>query len=251
MGVRFLLALATTTMLLAGVARAEDTPVDVELVLAVDVSRSIDDDEYRLQKDGYAQALADEKVIAAIKSGPFGAIAVTYIEWSSEDEQDTVVAWHVVSDAKSAAAFAGAIAAAKRRFMSATSISGAIDYAVRLLASSGFQASRRTIDISGDGINNRGRTADAARDDAIKAGITINALAILDEPTVSPAWRKPPVDDFMREHVIGGPGAFLVVAKGFQNFSDALKDKLVLEIAGDARLMNDTAALYTGVVNAY
>lgn len=250
MAVRFLLALAAT-MLLAGYARAEDTPVDVELVLAVDVSRSIDDDEYRLQKDGYSQALADEKVIAAIKSGPFGAIAVTYIEWSSEDEQDTVVAWSVVSDAKSAAVFAQAVAAAKRRFMSATSISGAIDYAVHQIASSGFQATRRTIDISGDGINNRGRTADAARDDAVNAGITINALAILDEPTANAPWREPPVDNFMRDHVIGGPGAFMVVAKGFQTFRDALKDKLVMEIAGDARLINDMAALYTGVARVY
>jgi hypothetical protein len=157
----------------------------------------------------------------------------------------------VVSDEKSAAAFAQAVAGAKRRYMSATSISGAIDYAMRQIASSGFQAMRRTIDISGDGINNRGRTADAARDDAVKAGITINALAILDEPTASPAWREPPVDDFMREHVIGGPGAFMVVAKGFQTFRDALKDKLVLEIAGDARLINDTAALYTGVLTIY
>jgi hypothetical protein len=250
MGVRFALALAAAT-LLTGAAQAEDTPVDVQLVLAVDVSRSIDDAEYRLQKDGYARAISDEKVIAAIKSGPLGAIAVTYIEWSSEDEQDTVVSWSVISDETSAAAFAQAVASAKRRFMSATSISGAIDYAVRQIAVSGFQATRRTIDVSGDGINNRGRTADAARDDAVGAGITINALAIVDESTASAAWREPPVDDFMRDHVIGGPGAFVVVAKGFQTFRDALKDKLVMEIAGDARLIRDTAALYTGVVSAY
>jgi hypothetical protein len=250
MSVRFVLALAAAA-LLSGVAQAEDTPVDVQLVLAVDVSRSIDDAEYRLQKDGYAQAISDEKVIAAIKSGPLGAIAVTYIEWSSEDEQDMVVSWSVISDEKSASAFAQAVGAAKRRFMSATSISGAIDYAMRQIATSGVQATRHTIDVSGDGINNRGRAADAARDDAVRAGITINALAIVDEGAASAAWREPPVDDFMRDHVIGGPGAFVVVTKGFQTFRDALKDKLVMEIAGDARLIDDMAALYTGVVIAY
>ena len=238
---RFLLTLAAT-LLLATNARAADTPVDVQLVLAVDVSRSIDDDEYALQKDGYAQAIRDATVVNAIRSGPLGAIAVTYVEWSSEDEQDTVVPWQVISDDKSAASFADAVAAADRRFMNATSISGAIDYAVKRMFEGGFEATRRTIDISGDGSNNRGRSADSARNDAVEAGITINALAILAKPGESGPEGEPPIDEFMRDHVIGGPGAFVVAAKGFASFRDALRDKLVMEIAGDARLRKDYAA---------
>jgi hypothetical protein len=239
--VRSFFALAAVTLLAAS-AQAQTKPVDVQLILAVDVSRSIDDDEYKLQKDGYAQAIADAKVIDAIRSGPLGAIAVTYVEWSSEDEQDTVVPWQIISDAKSAAAFAGAVAAANRRYMSATSISGAIDYAMRKFAEGGFEPTRRTIDISGDGSNNRGRMADSARDDAVSAGVTINALAILNDPNDPSSLNEPPIDQFMREHVIGGPGAFVAVAKGFASFRDALRDKLVMEIAGDGRLIKQYAA---------
>jgi hypothetical protein len=245
MGARILLASALALTLTAFGARAE-VPVDVQLVLAADVSRSIDDAEYRLQQDGYVAAISDPKVIDAIRSGPIGAIAVTYVEWSSDDEQEQLVSWRVIKDKESAQEFAAALAQAKRRFMSATSISGAIDFAMRLFDQGGFETTRRTIDISGDGTNNRGRAANLARDDALKAGVTINALAILNGPSERVAWPEPPVEDFMREHVIGGPGAFVVVVKGFESFRETLKKKLIMEIAGDARAPDDLAMLYSG-----
>ena len=231
MGVRFVAALLAA-VLASRPGLAADVPVDVALVLAVDASRSIDDEEWNLQRQGYIDALNDPQVIEAIQSGAVGAIALTYVEWSSDDEQETVVGWRLIRDLESAAEFTHALAGGKRRFMSSTSISGAVDYAVRLFDGNGFEGLRRTIDISGDGANNRGRSVDAARDDAVAAGVTINALAILDGTASRNGYPEPPVDEFMRDHVIGGPGAFMIVVKGFDSFREAIRRKLIQEIVG-------------------
>lgn len=207
--------------------------VDLALVLAVDASRSIDDWEYNLQREGYVTAFSDPRVIKAIRSGPYGAIAVTYVEWSSDDQQAVLVDWTLIHDQVSAAAFAAKLKASDRHFMARTSISGGVDFSVAMLGESGIRATRRAIDVSGDGVNNRGRPVRDARDDAVKAHITINGLAIInDRPQ---RWGPPiPLDEYYRDNVIGGPGAFMLVAKDFQSFGEAIRRKLVMEIAGCA-----------------
>jgi len=206
-------------------ARAE--PVDVELVLAVDCSGSIDMDEFALQIRGYAQALTHPSVLRAIQSGSVGAIAVTYVQWSGPFIQNQVVGWTVIKDENTAAAFAAAMTEAPRRiFGGGTSLSGAIDYAQTLFPGSGFEAQRRTIDVSGDGINNSGRRAGDARDEAVRAGITINGLPILTE--------FPALDRYYEENVIGGPGAFVMPAKDFASFAQAILGKLIREVADGA-----------------
>ena len=206
-------------------ARAE--PVDLELVLAVDCSGSIDMDEFALQIRGYAQALTHPSVLRAIQSGSVGAIAVTYVQWSGPFIQSPVVGWTVIKDEKSAAAFATAMTAAPRRiFGGGTSLSGAIDYAQTLFEGNGFEASRHTIDVSGDGINNSGRRPGDARDDAVRAGTTINGLPILTD--------FPTLDRYYEENVIGGPGAFVMPAKDFATFAQAILGKLIREVAEGA-----------------
>ncbi len=206
---------------------ARATPVDVELVLAVDCSGSIDSDEFALQIQGYAAALTNPAVVRTIQSGSLGAIAVTYVQWSGPFIHSQAVGWTVIKDAKSAAEFAAAMIAVPRRiFGGGTSLSGAIDFAQSLFASSGFEGTRRTIDISGDGINNSGRRSDDARDDAVRAGFTVNGLPILTD--------VPDLDRYYQDHVIGGPGAFVIPAKDFASFAQAILDKLIREVA-DAR----------------
>ena len=219
-----LLALAA---LAAPAARAE--PVDVELVLAVDCSGSIDNDEFALQIRGYAQALTHPSVLRAIQSGSVGAIAVTYVQWSGPFIQNQVVGWTVIKDEKSAAAFATALTSAPRRiFGGGTSLSGAIYYSISLFPASGFEAARRTIDVSGDGVNNSGRRPTEARDEAVRAGITINGLPILTD--------FPTLDRYYEENVIGGPGAFVMPAKDFASFAQAILDKLIREVAEVPRM---------------
>jgi hypothetical protein len=236
-----LLLLTAQLLLAAGPASAQTKPppakipagVDLALVLAVDASRSIDDWEYNLQREGYVTAFNDPQVVKAIRSGPYGAIAVSYVEWSSDDQQAVLADWTLIRDADSAAAFADKLKASERHFMARTSISGGVDFSVAMLGESGLHATRRAIDVSGDGVNNRGRPVHEARDDAVKAHITINGLAIInDRPQ---GWGPPvPLDEYYRDHVIGGPGAFLIVAKDFQSFGEAIRRKLVMEIAGCA-----------------
>jgi hypothetical protein len=207
--------------------------VDLALVLAVDASRSIDDWEYNLQREGYVTAFSDPQVLKAIRSGPYGAIAVAYVEWSSDDQQAVLADWTLINDEASAAGFAARLKGSERHFMARTSISGGVDFSVAMLGESGIQATRRAIDVSGDGVNNRGRPVRDARDDAVNAHITINGLAIVnDRPQ---GWGPPiPLDEYYRDHVIGGPGAFLIVAKDFKSFGEAIRRKLVMEIAGCA-----------------
>jgi hypothetical protein len=215
-------------------ARAQN--VDLLLVLAADVSRSIDDGEFALQRKGYAAALSDPRVLRAITGGPNQSIALTFVEWSSADEQKTVVDWTVVHDGEDAAIIAGQILAAPRSFLSRTSISAAIDFSVERLAVAPTTADRKVIDISGDGTSNAGRAVTEARDEAVAKGVTINGLAIINTQA-SPGFTthtQPPggLPEYYRQNVIGGTGAFLLVVENFETFTEAMTRKLVSEIAG-------------------
>jgi hypothetical protein len=215
-------------------ARAED--VDVALVLVTDVSQSIDDSEFKLEKDGYTSAFTNDKVLEAIKDGPIGKIAVAYVEFASSYEVRTVLDWTVINDRASAKAFADKLVAAPRSFWGRTAISAGIDQAVQLLAENGLNATRRVIDVGGDGTNNAGREAAEARDDAVKAGITINGLAIINDHPM--AWTfahvQPPggLVKYYRENVTGGPGSFVLEVHDFYSFGEAVTRKLVNDIAG-------------------
>ncbi|MEQ8700685.1 MAG: DUF1194 domain-containing protein [Bauldia litoralis] len=215
-----------------GPAASAATKVDLALVLAVDASRSIDAFEYTLQRKGYAQAFLHPSVVTAITSGEFQRIAVIYVEWSAAGQQAVLVGWTVIDGAESARRFSNALRAAPRRYFDATSVSGAIDFSVSLFPGAAVEATRRVIDISGDGPNNRGRPSEAARDDAVRSGITINGLAIVNDRPSRPPWPEEAVDKHYREKVVGGPGAFVMVVKGFEAFAVGIRQKLVREIAG-------------------
>ena len=215
----------------AAIARAEE-PVDVALILAVDVSRSIDEDEARLQREGYRGAVTDPRVVEAIRGGMLGAVAIAYTEWAGIEYQRLVIPWTRIGSQRDAEGWAGALAQAPRASLSWTSVSGAIDHARRVMAECPFEATRKVIDVSGDGVNNSGPPAELARDRAVAEGITINGLPILnDRPTFG---RAPPIplDIYYRESVIGGQGAFMIAAEDFESFGNAVRRKLIREIAG-------------------
>lgn len=216
-------------------AAAED--VDLQLVLAVDVSRSVDDEEFALQRKGYAQAFVHPSVIQAIQSSPKGRIAVTFVEWAGSDFQRVVVPWTVISDPESGALFSEAVSRESRSFWGWTSISGAIDFSMRQFAANPHNSPRRVIDVSGDGVNNSGRTSSEARDEAVAAGVTINGLVIMNDRPTPGFFRvpQPPLDEFYRNNVVGGPGAFVIAIDDFSTFAFAIVNKLVREIAGDPR----------------
>ena len=229
-----LAAALLAALTVAAPARAE--AVDLLLVLAADVSRSIDDGEFNLQRKGYAAALSDPRVLKAISSGPNHSIALTFVEWSGADEQKTVIDWSIVRDGEAAAVIAAQIITAPRSFLARTSISAAIDYSMDSLNAAPASAERRVIDISGDGTSNAGRPVTDARDEAVARGVTINGLAIINTQ-VSPGFTthtQPPggLPNYYRENVIGGTGAFLLVVENFETFADAITRKLVSEIAG-------------------
>jgi hypothetical protein len=213
---------------------ARSAGVDLEVILAADVSRSIDDGEFDLQRRGYAAALTDPRVLTAIRGRSGAAIGVCFIEWSGEEDQQVVVDWTEIRDEEDAGAIATAIIAAPRSFMGRTSISAAIDFAMAHFAKSKWQANRHIIDISGDGTNNSGRPVTEARDQAIASGITINGLAIInDRPNLGySAHTQPPggLPLYYRQNVIGGPNAFLLVVQDFNSFADAMANKLAKEI---------------------
>ncbi len=222
-------------MLLLAVAPARAEDVDVALVLVTDVSRSIDDSEFALEKDGYAAAFTSEKVLEAIRGGPNGKIAVSYVEFASSFEVRTVLDWTVIQDKASAKGFVDRLAAAQRSFWGRTSISAGIDQAMQLLSETGMNASRHVIDVCGDGTNNAGREAGEARDDALKAGVTINGLAIINDHPVSWTFAhvQPPggLANYYRENVTGGPGSFVLEVHDFSSFGEAMTRKLLSEIA--------------------
>jgi Protein of unknown function (DUF1194) len=218
---------------LGGGVRAQST--DLLLVLAADVSRSIDESEFALQRKGYSLALTDPRVLAAIRGGATGTIAICFVEWSGAGEQNIVADWTVIHDEEDAGGLAAAILSAPRSFTGRTSISGAIDFAMERFAAAQPRAGRHIIDVSGDGTNNSGRPVTDARDQALAAGVTINGLAIVnDKPNPGYAFHTQPpggLPEWYRQNVIGGPGAFLSVVEDFDSFADAMTNKLVSEIA--------------------
>ena len=226
-------------------AQAE-VPVDLALILAVDISDSIDPQEARLQRDGYVAALRDPAVLAAIQAGREGRIALSYAEWAGHGHYAVIVDWMAIDSRESAAAVAKKLAAAPLTTVTRTSISDAIRYSAARFRDSGFRAPRRILDISGDGPNNYGALVTDARDAAVAQGITINGLAILpapDEPENRGGLRQ--LDLYYEDCVIGGPGAFVMTANGFGSFAEAIRRKLVREIAGappPARLRRVAAA---------
>jgi hypothetical protein len=220
LAVALLLACSACTSVLA------QTPVDLQLVLAVDASGSVDQWRFELQQRGYVAAFREPRVLRAIQSGAMQAIAVTMVQWTGPALQMQVLPWTLINDVATAHAFAAAIAATPRQlFSGGTSISGAIDYAVPLMSESQFKGARRVIDVSGDGVNNRGRSAASARDDAVRAGIIINGLPIL--------ALEPDLDRYFSDHVIGGPGAFAIAAKSYDTFAEAILKKLIREMAAN------------------
>jgi len=215
-------------------ARAAEA-VDLAIVLAADVSRSVDEDEFQLQREGYARAFTNTEVLRAVQAGPNRAIAVTFVEWSGASDQKVVADWTIVRDGESGAVFASMILAPPRSFAGLTSISAAIDFSMKLFADERFRALRRVIDISGDGTSNSGRPITQARDEALAQGVTINGLTILNlHPNPGYiAHTQPPggLPNYYRENVIGGPMSFLVEIEDFKSFGEAIVSKLVGEIA--------------------
>ena len=229
---------------LAAFARASHAAdVGLEVVLAADVSRSIDDGEFELQRKGYAAALTDPRVLKAIHATRQGAIAVCFIEWAGEEDQKIVLGWTEIRDEEGGGVAAAAILKAPRSFIGRTSISAAVDFAKAYFTKSKWQAARRVIDISGDGNSNAGRPITEARDQAVAAGITINGLAIINDKADmgASAHTHPPggLPNYYRQNVIGGPDAFLIVVKDFGSFADAMANKLAKEIDVAGRTAGD------------
>jgi hypothetical protein len=223
-------ALALPALLSHRARAAEPEPVDVELVLAVDVSRSVDTEEQELQLRGYAAAFRDLKLIEGIAGGPLGQIAVTLFTWSDWHIQEVLVPWAKIDGPAAAERVAAAIDAAPRRAWLYTSISGAIDFAACMFGRQ-YEGTRRVVDISGDGVNNSGRPLADARAEALEKGIVLNGLAVIDRTPQPWTAGLPPLDEYYRDEVIGGPGSFLMVAEGFAAFETAVKRKIIREIA--------------------
>jgi len=214
-------------------ADKEATPsVDVELALAVDVSYSMDMDELAIQREGYAQALVSKEFLQALKTGPNGKIAVTYFEWAASSDQKIIIPWRVIDGPETADAVADEIMKTPIRRASRTSISGAINFAVPLFDENPHRGIRRVIDISGDGPNNNGPPVVPARDAALEKGIVINGLPIMvKEPSYS-TMDIDNLDFYYEDCVIGGPGSFVVTIKDREKFKEAIRTKLLLEVAG-------------------
>jgi hypothetical protein len=214
---------------------AAGEPVDLQLVLASDVSRSVDEREFQLQRQGYAQAFRDRRVLQAIKSGVLGRIAVSFVEWSGIEFQKVVIDWMVIGDEETAGLFSDKLAAEPRSFANRTAIGAAIDYSMAMLARSPAESDRRVIDVSGDGTNTNGKLPMEARDEAVKAGVVINAVVILSPEPIpwNPHHTHPPggLPKYFEENVIGGPGSFVMVAEDFDTFAQAILAKLIKEIA--------------------
>lgn len=222
---RAVMALLSGAAWSAGPARSQSAAAaDLQLVLAVDTSGSVNQVRFELQRHGYAQAFRNPKVLKAILGGSGRGIAVTMFQWTGPELQADIVPWVLIDSEQVAARLADRIEATERRlYGGGTSISGAIDYAVTLFPRSPFASDRRIIDISGDGSNNRGRAVTEARDQAVAAGVRINGLPIL--------ALEPNLDEYYKSSVIGGPGAFMIPAATFEAFADAIVHKLILEIS--------------------
>jgi hypothetical protein len=215
------------------VAEKEAHPsVDVELVLAVDVSYSMDMDELAIQREGYAQAIVSKEFLQALKTGPNGKISVIYFEWAASSDQKIIIPWRVIDGPETADAVANEIMKTPIRRASRTSISGAIHFAMPLFDENPHRGIRRVIDISGDGPNNNGPPVTIARDTALEKGIVINGLPIMvKEPSYS-TMDIDNLDFYYEDCVIGGPGSFVVTIKDREKFKEAIRTKLLLEVAG-------------------
>ena len=225
-GRRVLLAAA-----LATTAQAPAGAVDLQLVLAVDVSRSIDEEEARLQREGYRTAMRDPAVVAVMSGGLLGAVAVAYVEWAAYTSQELVVPWTRIASAAEAQAWSDRLERSPRQSRNWTSLSGALRFSRQVLAECPWEGTRRAIDVSGDGVNNNGPPAEDERDRLVAEGVTINGLPIVnDRPNfgVRPGGELEP---YYRNSVIGGPGAFLIVAEDFNAFGAAIRRKLIQETA--------------------
>jgi Protein of unknown function (DUF1194) len=230
-----LMRLALQSLLFLGLmtAAARAEPVDLELVFAADGSGSIDDEELRLQRQGWADALTSRDVLDGIKDGPLGAIAVAFMEWGGPSSQVLIVDWHVIRDAASAKVFADRLLSAPRGAFGYNSISNAIDFSVRLVETNGHEGTRRVIDVSGDGPNMNGRSLEDARADALAKGFTINALAIRRPGSGRPGGPGGmSLEDYYGRSVIGGPGSFVEIADETRPFAVAARRKLLTEVAG-------------------
>jgi hypothetical protein len=230
----FFAAILTFAVLFPRAARAADD-VDLLLVLAADVSRSVDDSKFQLQRNGYASAISDPRVLDALRSGRNGRIGVTFVEWSGVGAQHVVIDWTEIGDAASAKGFGDQLIESPRSFAGRTSISGGIEFALARLAAAPFNCVRRTIDVSGDGTNNDGRNVGELRDQAVAKGVTINGLVILSDNPLpwNPEHTNPPggLDNYYRNNVIGGPGAFVMVAQNFNSFGQAIIAKMIAEVS--------------------
>jgi hypothetical protein len=215
----------------AGANADRHSQVDVELVLAVDISYSMDYDELALQREGYILALSSEQFLDAMRRGPIGKIAVTYVEWAGAADQQVVVPWHAIDGPASADAFVQKLKAAPVRRSYRTSISGALKFSADLFGQN-YQGLRRVIDVSGDGTNNQGDLIEPTRDEILRKGITINGLPILLKEPLTSMIDLPELDVYYQDCVIGGPGAFLVPVRERHQFADAIRNKLLLEVAG-------------------
>jgi hypothetical protein len=233
-----LAASLTTSLAATGVPRLfadksqNAVPVDVELVLAVDVSYSMDPDEQKLQREGYVQALTSSEFLRALREGTHGKIAVTYVEWAGWFDQTILMPWRLIEGPESADAVASEIAAAPYRRASRTSISGALLFAKPLFDNSGYRGLRRVIDVSGDGANNNGALVAPTRDDVLAAGITVNGLPIMLKRSNIGMMDIGHLDQYYEDCVIGGPGAFVIPIRERSQFIEATRTKLVLEVAG-------------------
>ena len=229
-----LISICAGIVLVPPVARAGDD-VDLLLVLAADVSRSIDAGKFQLQRNGYAAAISDPRVLDTIRSGRNGRIGLTFVEWSGIGAQRVVIDWTAVGDAAAAKDFGDRLLETPRSFADRTSISGAIEFAMDRLANAPFACVRRTVDISGDGTNNAGRDVTELRDQAVAKGVTINGLVILSDSPLAwnPDHTNPPggLDNYYRNNVVGGPGAFVMVAQNFNSFGQAMIAKMIAEVA--------------------
>ena len=236
---RIVLALSALFFAVPLDARAGQA-LDVKIVLAADVSRSIDADEFALQQRGYAAAISDPRVIDAILAGRHGAIAVSFVEWAGLDEQTKVIDWKVIASAADARAFADTLRDAPRAFVGRTAIGSAIDYSLSLLNAPGLEADRAVIDVSGDGTSNQGRLVSESRDAAITAGVTVNGLAIFNRSAAAQGGylalhTNPPggIDKYYRDNVSGGVGSFVIHIDDFNSFEQAMIEKLITEISAE------------------
>jgi len=211
---------------------AEKPSVDVELVLATDISYSMDMDELAIQREGYAQAIVSKEFLQALKALPNGKIAITYFEWAASSDQKIIIPWRLIDGPETADAVASEILKTPIRRASRTSISGAIYFAMPLFEQNPYHGIRRVIDISGDGPNNNGAPVLGARDEALSKGIVINGLPIM---VKEPSYSTMDIDNldwYYEDCVIGGPGSFVVSIKDREKFKEAIRTKLLLEVAG-------------------